>query len=798
MSSWRARETARRSHWEIWDDGEAGDELTPEPASLSLPPTTAAGAGTEPQVANLRVTLAMLGEEAVGAGGGKDCTQQQNWVPDGASKTCLLCGKGFNLTRRRHHCRACGNLLCAQCTLMKIVIEDSGSDEVHRVCNPCFSELHGLAAGGGPSAGPGAGLGHGGAGAAGGGGGGNTGGDDVGARQRQQDLPAVLQGPGGLCSGPAAAPNRAQAAAAGPGLSGTSSLIAKNAAAAAVDSTEDLARNSLVGHGGHTPPPKHDGPPDFPTLGVSLNYLLEFTADKVAGKRSRYGTTKVASPADECGDGFLVFKQGEIVAVGDTAQFDDDATNGDWYTGYRRAGDWGERKRFRREHVEWLSGLSTDEVCGQIIKPETSAAAWPAEQRERSYAQMVLAREAGGSVDGIGKATVFASHAWTFVFEELVESLRFFEKQQKAAGAKPSLFWLDIFVVDENAAHTYPSEWWQVSFTQAVGTIGHTALVLTPWRSPVPLRRAWCLWEIYSTLSAQAKLSVCMSDAQNNDFHRGLIEDFETVLESLCLIDAETAEAGSQKDLDMIFAAVRTLDGGFHTLNATVLAQMREMIIESMTSALAATGLRFDALPVEYRTCCAASEDDRDEWDEGCRHLFEDGCGCHDDYGQEDNRLKFGNWWRYGPVTDFDGDISECHICDEHYQELSKMQRRKMKFTPIKSAADLGSDAEKYKVVEYALVGEVVGVSRNDDGSSLSAEARETAATAASLLIQSTRLLGELSADTSENCPWNFEEGARKALELRKQLYGERDLRTAEAIVELSKVGIEGALSPPC
>lgn len=126
------------------------------------------------------------------------------------------------------------------------------------------------------------------------------------------------------------------------------------------------------------------------------------------------------------------------------------------------------------------------------------------------------------------------------------------------------------------------------------------------------------------------------------------------------------------------------------------------------------------------------------------------------------------------------------------------MQRRKMKFTPIKSAADLGSDAEKYKVVEYALVGEVVGVSRNDDGSSLSAEARETAATAASLLIQSTRLLGELSADTSENCPWNFEEGARKALELRKQLYGERDLRTAEAIVELSKVGIEGALSPPC
>jgi hypothetical protein len=72
------------------------------------------------------------------------------------------------------------------------------------------------------------------------------------------------------------------------------------------------------------------------------------------------------------------------------------------YTGYRRAGDWADRKRFRGAHVEWLAGLSTDEVCSQIIKPETSAAAWPAEQRERSYAQMDLARGKAG----IGKAIV--------------------------------------------------------------------------------------------------------------------------------------------------------------------------------------------------------------------------------------------------------------------------------------------------------------------------------------------------------------------------------------------------------
>ena len=51
-------------------------------------------------------------------------------------------------------------------------------------------------------------------------------------------------------------------------------------------------------------------------------------------------------------------------------------------------------------------------------------------------------------------------------------------------------------------------------------------------------------------------------------------------------------------------SADRTLDGGFHTLNATVLEQMRGWLIDSMVNALQMTGLRFEALPVEYRNCC--------------------------------------------------------------------------------------------------------------------------------------------------------------------------------------------------
>jgi DNA-directed RNA polymerase subunit RPC12/RpoP len=35
---------------------------------------------------------------------------------------CPLCSKSFNLTRRRHHCRACGTLVCQPCSSRTLVL----------------------------------------------------------------------------------------------------------------------------------------------------------------------------------------------------------------------------------------------------------------------------------------------------------------------------------------------------------------------------------------------------------------------------------------------------------------------------------------------------------------------------------------------------------------------------------------------------------------------------------------------------------------------------------------------------
>ncbi|KAJ1656870.1 hypothetical protein IWQ61_003635 [Dispira simplex] len=50
---------------------------------------------------------------------------------------CFRCGRTFNLFRRKHHCRNCGNVLCADCTRNEWVIPKFAYYEPVRVCDLC-------------------------------------------------------------------------------------------------------------------------------------------------------------------------------------------------------------------------------------------------------------------------------------------------------------------------------------------------------------------------------------------------------------------------------------------------------------------------------------------------------------------------------------------------------------------------------------------------------------------------------------------------------------------------------------
>lgn len=62
------------------------------------------------------------------------------WISDTASNTCLVCQIEFTMTRRRHHCRACGQLLCDACTPHKALLPGLGPKKV-RICRACQAGL---------------------------------------------------------------------------------------------------------------------------------------------------------------------------------------------------------------------------------------------------------------------------------------------------------------------------------------------------------------------------------------------------------------------------------------------------------------------------------------------------------------------------------------------------------------------------------------------------------------------------------------------------------------------------------
>lgn len=70
-----------------------------------------------------------------------DSTTAGIWAPDSIATHCTSCQKEFNLTRRKHHCRSCGDIFCRACSehTLPLLNESGILGKPVRVCDSCFS-----------------------------------------------------------------------------------------------------------------------------------------------------------------------------------------------------------------------------------------------------------------------------------------------------------------------------------------------------------------------------------------------------------------------------------------------------------------------------------------------------------------------------------------------------------------------------------------------------------------------------------------------------------------------------------
>lgn len=62
------------------------------------------------------------------------------WVPDQLVVACSSCNASFTLFRRRHHCRACGQIFCSECSKYTRTLDRWGYNEPVRVCESCYNQ----------------------------------------------------------------------------------------------------------------------------------------------------------------------------------------------------------------------------------------------------------------------------------------------------------------------------------------------------------------------------------------------------------------------------------------------------------------------------------------------------------------------------------------------------------------------------------------------------------------------------------------------------------------------------------
>jgi tetratricopeptide (TPR) repeat protein len=214
--------------------------------------------------------------------------------------------------------------------------------------------------------------------------------------------------------------------------------------------------------------------------------------------------------------------------------------------------------------IDLFHDLTTSEVSKKFVKPMTLDA-------KDSYCNMLYAQ----NHPAVATATVFISHAWKYIFVDVLKALQFhFESQSDV------VIWFDLFSNNQHGNGSRPFDWWCNTFKSAIGEFGHVVMVLAPWSNPIPLTRAWCLFELYCIADMpNGKFEVAMIKSEQAKFLNDVCVDPEGEIgKMLAMIDCEKSETNRPEDREAIFAAVREFVG-FQKINQMVFEQLREWMI---------------------------------------------------------------------------------------------------------------------------------------------------------------------------------------------------------------------------
>lgn len=154
---------------------------------------------------------------------------------------------------------------------------------------------------------------------------------------------------------------------------------------------------------------------------------------------------------------------------------------------------------------------------------------------------------------------MFVSWFFQTPLETLLDALReFLKKKQLPNDTK---FWVCDFVIQQATRKISKEDNDVKKLGDCVHAIEQTVLLLEPWNDSQPLRRAYCIKEIYNTQAGWAKFDVVMSSAQQASFEDALINDIHSVTKDLSNVNVREAVCLNKEDTIVILEESRNVVG---------------------------------------------------------------------------------------------------------------------------------------------------------------------------------------------------------------------------------------------
>merc|ERR1712166_131952 len=179
--------------------------------------------------------------------------------------------------------------------------------------------------------------------------------------------------------------------------------------------------------------------------------------------------------------------------------------------------------------------------------------------------------------DNVGIANALLSYSWGYKVQDVVDALAAWTEKE-GRSSKETYIWICSLCLNQHriVADITPEQL-ASQFGERVTGIGRVLPMLEDWRNPGYVKRAWCLFELYTAIRMKSvKVDIILTPAQREACMTVIkVEGFPAIDNALSQVKSEEATASVEADLKAIQALITSYQGGYTALNEAVKVRLR-------------------------------------------------------------------------------------------------------------------------------------------------------------------------------------------------------------------------------